>query len=156
MIAVLADRSKAVSYPEDLTKYLESLYTDFANDMIASEIEYQKKLGKTLTKKEARALLFLDDGYQTFVTESAKEMCFNYMVIRKAQKALDIAYTDEDYKADLAKSAEEYTQYNGMKYTAEDVEKLNGEFLTRLSFIADRVTAVLVTRISGEPNIPLQ
>ena len=124
------------------------------NQEIATNIQLYAQYGTVYTKQEMRELLYPDGSDKTYIEESAKRSAYRYLVIKSAQKALDIEYTEEDYQKDLQKMADEYTSYYGEEYTAKDIEKLFGEQIMRYSFIETLVSETLVERISDMPEIP--
>ena len=154
LMDVVVERSELIEYPEQLVSDFEKIYKMYVERDIAEGVVTAAAEGVSYTKKEMREILYPDGSDKTYIEEASHEAAFAYMAAVTVLRTLDLSYTDEDYKNDLAVLAEEYTTYYEEEYTPEDIVDLYGEDVLRLSFIEALVTDKLVERVADMPVIP--
>ncbi len=154
LMDVVYDRSELISYPSALLKKLEKQYTNYVKRHIVEQMEAYAQYGIEYTQAEMREMIYPDGSDKTYIETASKDAAFDYMVVTLAAQTLGVAYTDEQYEADLARLAEEYTAYYETEYTAADIEDVYGEEIMRLSFTEALLTDILYKKMTGKPTVP--
>ena len=121
---------------------------------IMSRPRIKEQYGIEYSQAEMREMLYPDGSDKTYIEEASRDAAFDYMIATLVAKELGVSYTDEQYAADLSRLAEEYTAYYEVEYAPEDIEKIYGKEVMRLSFIEAMVTDILYERMTGKPSVP--
>ena len=154
LMNMVIDRSEEIELPAKLVSDFKKIYSAYVKRDVADwQDYYYYYTGVKYSKSEIKEMIY-PDGDKAYIEESAKSAAFQYIVVKLAQQALDIKYTDKDYALNLQQYADEFTAYYGETYTPEDIEDMYGEEILRLSFISERVSTALYERITGMPDIP--
>lgn len=154
LMDVVYDRSELIEYPEKLLSTLEKQYTRYVKRHIMEQVDAYAQYGIEHSQAEMREMLYPDSSDKTYIEEASRDAAFDYMVATLAAKELGVVYSDEQYAADLARLAAEYTEYYEVEYTPENIEDIYGEEIMRLSFLEAMITDVLSKKISSRPSVP--
>lgn len=154
LMDVVYDRSELIAYPKKLLSTLEKQYTNYVKRHIMEQVDAYAQYGIEYSQAEMREMLYPDGSDKTYIEEASRDAAFDYMIATLVAKELGVSYTDEQYAADLSRLAEEYTAYYEVEYAPEDIEKIYGKEVMRLSFIEAMVTDILYERMTGKPSVP--
>ncbi len=150
IVDYVADHSTLVSLPEKLVKDFKEIYEGYAKREIADSIVIYAEKGETYTKAQMEEKLY-PNGIDAYADGMARDAAYNYILVHLLAEELEISYTKDDYKKDVAKIAKEYTSYYNETYTTKDVEKLMGEEVLRLSFLDALCAEKLLERVVDAP-----
>ncbi len=152
IVDYVASVSTVVSYPSKLLKTFEDIYEGYVAQTVAETLVQYTAQGEDYTKAEVKELLYPNGSDKTYVEENAKEAAYNYILVHLLLKEFELEYTDKKYQKDLNQLVSDLSSYDGVPYTAKEVEKMMGEELLRLSFIDAYLSEYLVERIVGAPE----
>ena len=153
--SVLLDKvvegSEVIEYPKKLLTQYEKYYKDEVANVMSSYLK------NGYTEEQAKKAMFGSvDGYDAYITESAKNDVKESLVAYSLKKEFGIEYTEKDYQDNLNGLRVYYYYYQNLNYTNEQLEAMYTKDILKAHFVYSKCAEVLSDKITieGVPEIP--